>query len=103
VHVRVTWPDGRAEDEAAIYVAYEHTQKYDHPKGIYFVAMTDHHGEATVGVFGTSRIRVYAEGWVNDLKGPPFNSPRYNVPLDFDADKVPDKLDLGLNREEVAR
>jgi hypothetical protein len=101
VHVRVTWPDGRAEKQAAIYVAYEHTQKYEHPRGIYFVAMTDHNGESTIGVFGASRIRVYAEGWVNDLKGPPFNSPRYNVPLDFEADKVPDKLDLVLTEKKL--
>jgi len=101
VHVRVTWPDGRAEKQAAIYVAYEHTQKYEHPRGIYFVAMTNDNGEATIGVLGASRILVYAEGWVNDLKGPPFNSPRYNVPLDFDADKVPDKLDLVLTEKKL--
>ena len=95
------WPDGRVVYVAAIHVAYEHTQEYERPRGTSFVAMTDHDGEAVVGVFGTSRIRIYAEGSVNDLKGPPFYSSRYSVPLEFEADKVPDKLDLVLTEKKL--
>jgi hypothetical protein len=40
VHARVTWPNGDVPDVASIYVAYEHTQKYEHPRGIFFVALT---------------------------------------------------------------
>jgi hypothetical protein len=101
VHIRVTWPDGRVVYVAAIHVAYEHTQEYERPRGTSFVAMTDHDGEAVVGVFGTSRIRIYAEGSVNDLKGPPFYSSRYSVPLEFEAHKVPDKLDLVLTEKKL--
>jgi len=82
-------------------VAYEHTQEYDHPRGIYFVAWTDPNGEATISVFGTSHILVYAEESVNDLKGPPFLSPRYSIPLKFEADKVPDKLDLVVTEKKL--
>jgi hypothetical protein len=38
---------------------------------------------------------------VNDLKGPPFYSSRYSVPLEFEAHKVPDKLDLVLTEKKL--
>ena len=66
------------------------------------VAITDHTGQATFSVFGKSRIRIYGEESVNDLKGPPFFSSRYSVPADFDADKVPDRLDLVVTTKKLS-
>jgi len=96
MQVRVTWPDGKAIDGAWVYVAYENTKGFQNLTDAAHVAITDHKGQATFDVFGKSRIRIYAEEAVNDLKGPPFVSSRYSVPAEFEADRVPDELDLVL-------
>ena len=102
MQVRVTWPNGKAIAGAWVYVAYENTRAFSSPTNASHVAITDPNGRATFSVFGKSRIRIYAEEPVNDLKGPPFFSSRYNVPADFEADKVPDKLDLVLTEKKLA-
>jgi hypothetical protein len=94
--VRVTWPDGHPVDGGWIYVAYEHTTGFDLLNDAAHVAIPDHNGETSFSVFGKSRLRIYAEEAVNDLKGPPFVSSRYNVPAEFQADMVPEKLALVL-------
>lgn len=101
MQVRVTWPSGKAIDGAWVYVAYENTRAFSSPNNASHVAITDHNGQATFSVFGKSRIRIYVEEPVNDLKGPPFFSTRYSVPADFDADKVPDKLDLVVTTKKL--
>ena len=101
MEVRVTWPDGHAIDGAWVFVAYENTKGLEKLIDAAHVAITDHNGQASFAVFGKSRIRIYAEESVNDLKGPPFFSSRYSVPAEFDADKVPDKLDLVLTKEKL--
>jgi hypothetical protein len=100
MEVRVTWPDGRVIDGAWIYVAYENTKGFESPDNAAHVAITDKDGHASFAVFGKARIRIYAEEAVDDLKGPPFISSRYSVPAEFEADKVPDKLDLVVSREK---
>ena len=101
MQVRVTWPNGKVIDGAWVYVAYDNTKGFSSPHNASHVAVTDHNGEADFSVFGKSRIRIYAEEPVNDLKGPPFFSSRYNVPADFEADQVPDKLDLVLTEKKL--
>lgn len=101
MQVRVTWPNGRAINGAWVYVAYENTKAFSSPNNASHVAITDHNGQAAFSVFGKSRIRVFAEESVNDLKGPPFFSSRYSVPGEFDADKVPDKLDLVVTTKKL--
>jgi len=101
MQVRVTWPNGKAIDGAWVYVAYENTRAFASPNNASHVAITDHNGQATFSVFGKSRIRIYAEEPVNDLKGPPFFSSRYSVPADFDADKVPETLDLVVTTKKL--
>jgi hypothetical protein len=100
MEARVTWPDGHVIDGAWVFVAYDHTKGFDSPNDASHVAITDHNGQASFSVFGKSRIRIYAEESVNDLKGPPFFSSRYSVPAEFEADKVPDKLDLVVTRKD---
>ena len=101
MQVRVTWPNGKAIDGAWVYVAYENTRGFSSPNDASHVAVTDHNGQAAFSVFGKSRIRIYGQESVNDLKGPPFFSSRYSVPADFDADKVPDKLDLVVTTKKL--
>lgn len=102
IGVRVTWPDGHAVDGAWIYVAYEHTKGFDSLNDAARVAITDHNGEASFPVFGISRIRIYAEEAVNDLKGPPFFSSRFSVPAEFQADIAPGKLEFVLTRKTLS-
>lgn len=94
MQVRVTWPNGRTIEGAWVYVAYENTKGFSSLNNAFHVAITDHNGQGTFSVFGKSRIRIYAEEAVDDLKGPPFISSRYSTPAEFEADKVPEKLDL---------
>jgi hypothetical protein len=101
MQVRVTWPNGKAIDGAWVYVAYENTRGFSSRNNASHVAITDHNGQASFSVFGKSRIRIYGEESVNDLKGPPFFSSRYSVPADFDADKVPDRLDLVVTTKKL--
>jgi hypothetical protein len=84
-----------------VYVAYESTKGFSPPNNASPVAVTDHNGQATFSVFGKSRIRVYGEESVNDLKGSAFFSSRYSIPADFDADKVPDKLGLVVTTKNL--
>jgi hypothetical protein len=101
MQVRVTWPNGKASDGAWVYVAYENTKGFQSLTDAAHVAITDHSGQASFVVFGKSRIRIYAEEAINDLKGPPFFSSRYNVPAEFEADQVPDKMELVLTKNKL--
>lgn len=101
MEVRVTWPDGRVIDGAWVYVAYENTTGFEALVNAAHVAITDRNGQASFAVFGKSRIRIYAEEAVNDLKGPPFFSSRYSAPVEFAADEVPDKLELVLTKKKL--
>lgn len=101
VQVRVTWPNGKSIDGAWVYVAYENTKGFSSPNNASHVAVTDHNGEANFSVFGKSRIRIFTEEAVNDLKGPPYVSSRYSVPAEFEADKVPEKLDLVVTEKKL--
>ena len=100
--VHVTWPDRRdAIDGAWIYVAYENTKGFESLINAAQVAITDKNGSASFSVFGKSRIRVYAGKAVNDLKKAPFISSWYSVPADFEADDVPDKLELVVTTKHL--
>ena len=101
IEVRVARPDGHVIDGAWVYVAYENTKGFETLIDAAHVAITDHNGQASFAVFGKSRIRIYGEEAVNDLKGPPFISSRFSAPVEFEADKVPDKLDLVLTKKRL--
>jgi hypothetical protein len=101
MEVRVTWPDGRLVDGAWVYVAYENTRGFEDLYRAAHASITDKNGRASLSVFGESRIRIYAEEAVNDLKGPPYISSRYSVPAELEADKVPDKLDLVVTEKKL--
>jgi hypothetical protein len=94
MQVRVTWADGKAIDDAWVFVGYENTRGFTSPNNASSVAITDKDGHASFSVFGKSRIRIYAEKATNDLKEAPFVSSWYSVPSEFEADVVPENLDL---------
>jgi hypothetical protein len=100
--VRVTWPNGKAIDGAWVYVGYENTNGFESLNNAAHVAITDKSGHASFFVYGKSRIRIYAEEPVDDPRGvPPFISSRYSVPAEFEADNVPDKLDLVIAEKKL--
>jgi hypothetical protein len=100
--VHVTWPDGHGViDGAWVYVAYENTKGFEKLIDAAHVAIADKNGQASFAVFGKSRIRIFAEESVSDLKGPPFISSRYSVPAEFEADQVPDKLNIVLTKKTL--
>ena len=101
MEVRVTWPDGHAIESAWVFVAYENTKGFESLTNATHVAVTDKNGHASFTVFGKSRIRIYVEEAVDDLKGPPYISSRYSVPAEFEADRVPDKLDLVVTKKKL--
>jgi hypothetical protein len=100
VRVRVTWPNGQPVDGASVHVAYEHTQFYSSPRDAPSATDTDHTGETDVSVFGDLRIRMSAAIGMGRLDEPPWYKYHYSVPLEFQADKVPDKIDLILTASD---
>jgi hypothetical protein len=103
MEVRVTWPDGRLIDGAWVYVAYENTRGFEDLYRAAHASITDKNGRASLSVFGESRIRIFAEEAVNDLKGPPYISSRYSLPAEFEADKIPERLDLVVTEKKLPR
>lgn len=96
VHVRVTWPNKQAVKGASIHVDYEHTRDYDDARGIMEAETTDKNGEADVSVFGNSRVRIYASQAVDIVVTRPWFSPAYSQPVEFQADKTPERLNFVL-------
>ena len=90
LQVGVTWPDGRPADEAAVHIAYGHTDPYDQGGGDETGA--DRNGIADLTVFSGSHIRVWAEKLLNE--GRRFPTLRYSNGIELDTDKLPPRLDL---------
>ena len=99
VQVRVTWPNGQPVKGARIYVAYERTRQFESLREASSSWRTNHSGIAEMKVFVNSRIRVYAEQLVDDVKAPQ----RYSVPAEFEANRVPRKFDLVVSSSELPR
>jgi hypothetical protein len=95
VRVRVTWPNGSAEAGAYICVAYEHTKEYESLQYVNGMKATDQNGLAVIHVYGTSRVRVFAEQAVNNDKEQRMDT-YYSRPVESVATKVPDELNLVL-------
>jgi len=95
VRVRVLWPNGNVVAGARVCVAYEHTKDYEPLKATNCIGDTDEKGTAVVSVYGSTRVRLFAEQFVdNDKKKwwDTFYSPR----VEAEADKMPDTVDLVL-------
>jgi hypothetical protein len=55
---------------------------------------------AVVHLYGSSRVRVFAEQIVSPDEGPPFNY-AYSHPVESAADTVPNRIELVLNSRKL--
>jgi hypothetical protein len=95
VQVRVTWPNGNAAAGAHVGVAYEHTKDYESLEGTDTIKDTDQNGLAVIHVYGSSRVRVFAEQFVDNPKKKWWDT-RYSRAVESEIAKIPDKIDLVL-------
>ena len=95
IQVRVTWPNGNLAAGAHICAQYEHTQSYGSTGNANSIKDTDQNGVAVIHVYGNSRVRLFAEQSVENAKENRSYS-HYSQPIESEADKIPEKLDLVL-------
>jgi hypothetical protein len=88
LQARVTWPDGQAEVDTEICIAYPPTDSL-------CSGTTDGNGVADVEVFGRSRIRAWAQKFVD--AGPEGYWMHYGDEVELDTDKLPQRLDLVMS------
>lgn len=69
LQVRARWADGRPVDRGEIHIAYEHTGSWENLVTAPLCCSTDGTGNAEIHVFGDSRVRVFAEGFVGGGQG----------------------------------
>jgi hypothetical protein len=100
LHTRVTWPDGKAAEGAWVYVAYQHTSAYEPLREATDFRTVGHDGFAELRVFGDSHVRIFAEAIVEDEKTVA-GSPRYSAPVELDAVKLPDDLNLVISSSRL--
>ena len=96
VQVRVRWPDGKAAAGAHICVAYERTKEYESLESTNGIKDTDQAGGATIHLYGSSRVRVFAEQFVDNPKKKWWDT-RYSRRFESDASKMPADVDLVLD------
>jgi hypothetical protein len=100
VQVRVTWPNGNAAAGAHVGVAYEHTKDYESLMGTDTIKDTDQNGVAVIHIYGSSRVRVFAEQFVDNPKKKWWDT-RYSRPVESEIGKIPDKIDLVLTSAKL--
>jgi hypothetical protein len=96
VQVRVTWPNGNAAAATHVGVAYEHTKDYESLAGTNTVKDTDQNGLAVIRLYGDSRVRVFAEQFVDNSKEKWWDT-YYSRPVEAEVGKLPDQIHLVLN------
>jgi hypothetical protein len=95
VQVRVTWPNGSGAAGASICVAYENTKNFASLSTASRIKDTDQNGLGVIHVYGNSRVRVFAAQLVDNEKEKRTDT-YYSHPVEAEASKVPEKLDLVL-------
>jgi hypothetical protein len=100
VQVRVTWPNGNVAAGAHVGVAYEHTKDYESLMGTDTIKDTDQNGVAVIHIYGSSRVRVFAEQFVDNPKKKWWDT-RYSRPVESEIGKIPDKIDLVLTSAKL--
>ena len=91
--VQVQWPDGRRVGGAYVCLAYEHTDYYEIPVCMNFVKITDQNGEATVHLYGNSRVRLFA---VHDGENKP-DKQVYSHKVEAAASNMPGRVNMVLD------
>jgi hypothetical protein len=95
IQVRVTWPNGNVAAAAHVGIAYEHTKDYESLEGTNTIKDTDKNGFALVHVYGHSRVRVFAEQFVDNAKKKWWDT-YYSHPVEAEVGKLPDEVHLVL-------
>jgi hypothetical protein len=95
VQVRVTWPNGSGTAGASICVAYEHTKNFGSLSTASRIKDADQNGLGVIHVYGNSRVRLFAAQLVDNEKEKRTDT-YYSRPVEAEASKVPEKLDLVL-------
>lgn len=96
VQVRVRWTDGKPAAGAHICVAYEHTKEYESLESTNGIRDTDQDGKATIHLYGDSRVRVFAEQFVDNPKKKWWDT-YYSPRFELEASKMPAEIDLVLS------
>lgn len=95
VQVRVRWPNGKPAEGAYVCVAYERTKEYESLESTNGTRATDQDGNASLHLYGASRVRVFAEQFVSNPKKnrqDTYHSRRFESA----ANKIPAEIDLVL-------
>jgi hypothetical protein len=95
VQVRVTWPNGDAAANAPVCVAYEHTKEYESLDSTNGLVNTNQNGVALIHLYGDSRVRVFAEQFVDNDKKKWWDT-YYSHPVESEVGKIPDTINLVL-------
>jgi hypothetical protein len=96
LQVRARWADGRPLDRGEIHIAYEHTGSWKDLITAPRCCSTDGIGAAEIHVFGDSRVRIFAVGFVGEEL-----SPRYSAVVEMETAKLGSGLDLVVSYPEV--
>ena len=96
LQVRARWADGRPLDRGEIHIAYEHTGSWEALVSAPRYWNTDGNGNAEIHVFGDSRVRIFAVGFVGEEL-----SPRYSAVVEMETAKLGSGLDLVVSYPEV--
>jgi hypothetical protein len=95
VQVRVTWSNGRAAAGAHIREAYEHTNGYADRRNATWIKDADQSGVAVIHLYGSSRVRVFADLDVGGEKTGRAGT-YYSKPVESAASDIPAEVDLVL-------
>jgi len=96
VQVRVRWIDGKPAVGAHICVAYERTKEYQSLESTNGIRDTDQDGKATIHLYGDSRVRLFAEQFVDNPKKKWWNT-FYSPRFELEASEMPGEVDLVLS------
>jgi len=96
VQLRVRWPNGKPAAGAHICVAYERTKEYESLESTNGIKDTDQAGGATIHLYGSSRVRVFAEQFVDNPKKKWWDT-YYSRRFESEANKMPADVDLVLD------
>lgn len=95
VQVRVRWADDKPAAGAHICVAYEHTKEYASLEGTNGIIDSGKDGKATIHLYGDSRVRVFAEQFLDNPKKKWWDT-FYSHPFESEASNIPAEIDLVL-------
>jgi hypothetical protein len=95
--VRVTWPDGRASDDALLCVTYEQGGERERLHALSQYGWTDSRGVGIIDLFGEIPARVYAYTVADEKSAPRY---RYSTAVELQPSALPHHLELVLRSSD---